>query len=149
MDKYNFKSPSLDECLTDREAFLGKIMKDEKCSRDTAKTYVIAIINGGCYKSPTLDKLAKELKPIINHIIKLPEYKEIYDYVVANNKSNIEGKTISRILQVIENDLLELYLEFFNSKSLLVKYNDGFIISLIFDGFQLLKNNLIKKIIRN
>jgi hypothetical protein len=78
---------------------------EEKCSRDTAKTFTIAVINGGNYKTQTLKKLTDELKPIINHIIKLPEYKEIYDYVVANNKANIEGKTISRILQVIENDI--------------------------------------------
>ena len=143
MDKYDFKSSSLNKCLTNREIFLAKVMKDEKCSRDTAKTLTIAIINGGDYKTPTLLKLANELKPIINHIIKLPEYKDIYDYVVANEKTNVEGKTISRILQVIENELLELYLNFFDSKGLIVKYADGFIVSLIFDGFQLLYNEAI------
>ena len=38
MDKYNFKSSLLDECLNNREEFLKKVMNDEKCSRDTAKT---------------------------------------------------------------------------------------------------------------
>ena len=40
-------------------------MNDEKCSRDTAKTYVIAIINGAKYSSRTLITLANELKPAI------------------------------------------------------------------------------------
>ena len=114
MDKYAFSSSLLNECLTNREAFLKKVMKDEKCTRDTAKTLVIAIINGAKYTSPTLKQLANELKPTIDYVINLPEYKDILDYVKANYKENIEGKTISRILQVIENNLLETYVEFFN-----------------------------------
>ncbi len=49
---------------------------------------------------------------------------------------NISGKIISRILKIVENDLLEFYVNFFNDKGLLV---DNYI-SLIFDGFQLLQN---------
>ncbi len=33
---------------------------------------------------------------------------------------NIDGKIISSILQVIENELLEFYLDFFNSKGLIL-----------------------------
>ena len=56
-------------------------------------------------------KLADELEPIIKHIINLDEYKDIKEYVEETYKEdkNIYGKTISRILQVIENDLLETY----------------------------------------
>ena len=146
MDKYGFQSPLLNECLTNREAFLKKVMKDEKCSRDTAKTLVIAIINGGKYTSPTLKQLATEIQPTINHVINLPEYKDILDYVKnknKENKENIEGKTISRILQVFENHLLETYVEFFNDKGLINEYNDGYEIALIFDGFQLRYNEAI------
>jgi len=143
MNKYGFKSPSLDLCLNNREEFLQKVMKDEKCSRDTAKTMVISIINGSKYKSPTLKKLADEIKPTINHIIKLPEYKDIYDFVKTTYKDNIEGKTISRILQVIENNLLETYIKFFEDKGLITKYKDGYEIALIFDGFQLRCNDAI------
>ena len=49
MNKYGFKSPLLDECLNNREEFLKRVMNDEKCSRDAAKTLVIAIINGANY----------------------------------------------------------------------------------------------------
>ena len=144
-DKHNHHCPILDECLIDREAFLAKVMKEEKCNRSTAKTKVIATINGKKYKSKTLVKLADELKPIINEICVLDEYKEIKDFVEKTYKddSNIIGKTISRILQVIENDLLETYVEFFNDKGLIPKYNDGYEVALIFDGLQLRMNENI------
>ena len=104
---------------------------------------VIATINGGKYLSATLKALAKELKPIINHIINQPEYSTIVEYVRKTYTENIEGKTISRILQVEENKLLELYVDFFYTKGLIKPEQDGFAISLIFDGFQLLANGLI------
>ena len=140
MNKLGFTSELLNECLNDRENFLKKVMKDEKCSRDIAKTLVIAIINGAHYTSNTLKALSNELKPAINHIINLPEYSSILEFVKKTYKDdkNIEGKTISRILQIIENDLLELYLDFFNSKGLIVNNNQ---VSLIFDGLQLLVND--------
>ena len=141
IDKFNFKSPLLDECLTNREEFLKKVMKDEKCTRDTAKTYVIAIINGGKYSTPTLKTLANELKPAIEYINNLPKYASIAEFVNETYKDdkNIQGKIISRILQVIENDLLEFYLEFFNTRGFI----DNNQVALIFDGFQLLINDSI------
>jgi hypothetical protein len=147
MDKYNFKSSLLDECLTNREEFLKKVMKDEKCSRDTAKTLVIAIINGGKYSSATLKALANELKPAIEYINNLPEYASIAEFVNQTYKDdkNIDGKIISRVLQVIENDLLELYLDFFNSKGLIENCQ----VALIFDGFQLLINDTINQELLN
>ena len=143
MDKYKFKSPLLDECLNNREVFLEKVMKENKCSRDEAKTKVIAIINGGKYQTPTLKQFATELKPAINHINNLPEYISIAEYVHKTYKDdeNVSGKIISRILQVIENDLLEFYLEFFNEKGL-IKDNQ---VALIFDGFQVLADHAINQ----
>ena len=108
--------------------------------RDKAKTQVIAIINGASYpNNKVLHQLSFELKECIDHVINLPEYKDILEYVTKTYDKNIEGKTISRILQVIENELLETYVEWCKNK--------GFIeddaISLIFDGFQLLKKHNI------
>jgi hypothetical protein len=143
INKYNFKSPLLDECMNNREPFLEKISKEEKCNRDTAKTLVIATINGKKYKSKTLINLANELKPIINYISNLDEFKDIKDYVQKTYDKNISGKIISRILQVIENNLLETYIEFFNDKGLISKFNDGYEVALIFDGIQLRYNELI------
>ena len=144
MNKYGFKSPLLDECLNNREEFLKRVMNDEKCSRDAAKTLVIAIINGANYSSATLKQLANELKPIIKHINNLSEYSSIAEFVNKNYKDdkNINGKIISRILQVIENDLLEIYVEFFKSKGLIINNNQ---VALIFDGFQILNNDAINQ----
>ena len=144
MNKYGFKSPLLDECLNNREEFLKRVMNDEKCSRDAAKTLVIAIINGANYSSATLKQLANELKPIIKHINNLSEYSSIAKFVNKNYKDdkNINGKIISRILQVIENDLLEIYVEFFKSKGLIINNNQ---VALIFDGFQILNNDAINQ----
>jgi len=145
IDKYGLKSPLLDECLINREVFLEKIMKEEKCDRSNAKTLVISTINGKKYKTKTLVSLANELKPIISKICDLDEYKDIKEFVVQTYKDdkNIEGKIISRILQVIENDLLETYFHYFNEKELIPKYNDGYEVALIFDGLQLRMNDKI------
>ncbi len=137
--------------MDNRDAFLAEVMEEESCNRSTAKTLVISTINGKRYKSPTLVKLAHELKPIIQHIIDLDEYKEIKDFVKETYKDdkNIAGKTISRILQVIENDLLETYVEFFIDRGLITIYNDaklnevGYEVALIFDGLQLRLNDKI------
>ena len=141
MNKYGFNSPLLNECMSDREAFLAKVVKNDKSnnklSRDEAKTKVISIINGGYYaKNETLKQLHEEMKGCIDHVINLPEYKDIIDFVKKTYTENIPGKTISRILQIIENDMLEKYIEFFNKKGL-IKNNQ---VSLIFDGFQILIN---------
>ena len=148
MDKYNFKSPLLDECLVDREVFLEKVMKDEKCSRDIAKTLTISIINGGKYSSPTLKQLSIELKPSIEYINNLPEYSHIVEFVKKTypNEENIHGKIISRILQIKENALLEVYVEFCKNKGLFSNNNE---IALIFDGFQLFQNDAINQALLN
>lgn len=146
MNKLNFNSPLLNRCFDDREGFLKVIMEEEKCGRDEAKTCVISCINGGKFKTPTLKKLIDELKPCINSIIELEEYKDIYNYCrkeYVNNLSNLSGKVISRILQVIENDLLECYIEFCIDKNVIPKHKDGYQVCMIFDGFQLIHNELI------
>ena len=110
MNKYGFKSPSLDECLNNREKFLQKVMKDENCSRDTAKTLVIAIINGAKYKSATLKQLADEIKPIINHIIKLPEYKDTYDLLnlLIKIKITLKAKPSAEFYKLLKINSLKL-----------------------------------------
>ena len=146
MEQYQFNSPLLNKCFNDREAFLKTIMNEENCSRDDAKTCVISCINGGKFKTKTLNLLIDELKPCINHVIQLDEYKDIYNYCrkeYVSNLSNLSGKVISRILQVIENNLLESYIEFCQDKGVIPNYKNGHQVVLIFDGFQLIKNECI------
>ena len=147
--KNKIKTPLLDSYIKDREPFLEKIMNEEKCKRDTAKTSVISVINGAFYQTPTLQALYSELTPITEYIVNLPEYAEILEHTKKTYKDNIEGKAISRILQVMENDLLSHYLDFMNGKGLIPKYEDGYQVSLIFDGFQLLANEAINNDLLN
>ena len=78
-------------------------MKDEKWSRDTAKSLVVAIINGAKYTSPTPRHWNW---PTIEHMFSLSEYKDTLDYVKSEYSENIASKSISRMLQVEENELL-------------------------------------------
>ena len=146
MEKYNFNSTLLNKCFEDREMFLKTIMDEEKCSRDEAKTCVISCINGGKFKTNTLKKLIDELKPCINHVIELDEYRDVYNYCrreYSDNLSNLSGKVISRILQIVENNLLEHYIDYCLDREVIPKYKNGYQVSLIFDGFQLINNNKI------
>jgi len=133
-----FKSNILNECINNREVFLAKVGGN----RDEAKTKVIAIINGGSFDdNKILFNLRNEIKPFIESIINLPEYNDILTFVkkTYNQDDNIEGKTISRILQVKESELLKCYIDYANSRKMLYDINHQNIpfISLIFDGFQL------------
>ena len=143
MEKHGYNSPLLNICFEDRENFLKTIMEEEGINRDDAKTAVISVINGGKYKTPTLKQLADELKPCINKVIELPEYQDIYNYCKNNYRDNVVGKTFSRILQVVENDLLERYLEYSIDKGLVPIYKNHHQVVLIFDGFQLPQNDNI------
>ena len=136
MNKYGFNSDLFNDCINNRDAFLKRVGDN----RDKAKNQVISVINGASYpNNKILHQLSFEIKGCIDYVINLPEYKDVYDYVKKNYDKNIEGKTISRILQIIENDLLESYVEWSNSKGFIENGS----ISLIFDGFQLLKKHNI------
>ena len=141
LGKHSLTSPILEKYIKNREDILKIIMKQENCSRNNAKTMVIAVINGAKYSSPFLKSLYDELKPLITFINDLDEYKYIKDYVKKTypNHPNLSGKIISRILQVMENELLETHIEFFTNKGLI----NGDNVALIFDGLQLHNNNLI------
>jgi len=89
------------------------------------------------YKSSVLKELKDEIKPCIDTIINLPEYSSTLEYVKKTYDNNIEGKTISRILRMIENGILESYFNFFYNEGFINKLNDGYEVSLIFDGFQI------------
>ena len=145
MDKYEYSSGLLNNYINKREDILTIIMNEEKCSRDDAKDAVISTINGKKYKTNTLLQLFNEIKPAVDKIMRSDEFKHIYDYCknTFGIKCNIQGKVISRILQFEENKMLECYIEFCKNKGLIPKHNNGYIVSLVFDGFQLIKNDAI------
>lgn len=141
LKKYNMTSGILDKYLNNREKYLSKVMIEEECTREQAKTKIISIINGSnkCngYK---LQSLIKALKPLLTTLILKDEFKSIYENVFKNYKTNIIGKTVSRILQIVENDILMHNIDFFHKRGLIERYKEGLLVSLIFDGFQVLKS---------
>lgn len=144
LEKNGLKSLRLEKYLANREKYLSKVMIDENCTREQAKTKIISIINGSSdYKGLKLKQLDKEIKPLISQLITKDEFKYIYDDILKNYKINILGKTISRILQVIEHNILINNIDYFHKRGLIEKYNDGYLVSLIFDGFQVLQSDEI------
>ena len=150
LNKYDIKSKRLEKYLNDREKFLSKVMNEEKCTRDQAKTMIISLINGSIkFKGQKLKLLHKELVPLINYIYHQKEFEHIYNDIHHKYKINIAGKCISRILQVIENDILIHNVDYFQKRGLIDVYKDGYIVSLIFDGFQVLKTSDINEELLN
>lgn len=150
LKKYNLESLKLQKYLNNREKFLEKVMKEEECNRDEAKNKVISVINGSLkYKGLKLKGLDREIKPLIATLILKPEFSTIYKEVKNNYKINIMGKTISKILQIIENEILYENVNFFHKRGLIDNYKGGYIVSLIFDGFQVLKSEDINENLLN
>ena len=143
MKKYEYSSPLLNKYVENRDEVLNDIMIEEGLSKDNAKDAVISVLNGKKYKSKTLMTLQNELKIPVDFIMKCDEYIHIYNYCknTFGDKSNLWGKTMSRILQFEENKMLECYLEYCYDNGLIEKYKNGFQVALIFDGFQLIKND--------
>ena len=143
MDKKEFSSPILNKCVNNRDELLKIVMGEENISRDNAKTAIISVINGKKYKSNTLLSLHNELKPAVDSLMKCDDYNHIYEYCknTYGDKCNLWGKTMSRILQYEENKMLEYYIDYCNDNGFIEKYKNGLKVSLVFDGFQLMKND--------
>jgi len=132
----------LNQYVNNRQEILKKICDDEKCNEDKAKNIIISIIYGSNkYKSKYLKAFYNEIYKNVNEILCDEEYKEIVGQVRAQTNRNIEGKVISLIIQEIENQCLESYIEYSNYKGLIPKINKRYVVSGIFDGFQILKND--------
>jgi P4 family phage/plasmid primase-like protien len=137
LKKYNLNSPMLDECVNYRERFLLKVCDN----RASAKRKIISVINGASYeKHKLLHQFSKEIRPLITKIVYHEDWIDTTDYVRQTynslGESKIIDKSISRILQVIENDILEHYLNWAYHKGFIDKTTNN--VALIFDGFQIL-----------
>ena len=136
--------------ISNREKILKSIMNELNISRSESKTVIIAVINGGStYKSSIAKKFKDNIFKNIKTICDKPEYETILNESISKIKTedlntfkdNRYGKCISKILQVIENDMLEHYIQFFYDNNLINKINlngkEYYQTSLIFDGLQI------------
>lgn len=140
MSLYGLRSKLLNECVRNRSSFLKTIHAD----RSFSKNLIISVINGGSAGSNTkLQAFVDDIKAGVEYMCNLDEYIYIAKYCNEQYKDspNINGKIISRILQVQEDALLQAYQRWCHTKNYInLDTNE---ISLIFDGFQLLKTNNI------
>jgi len=105
----------LDEYIQDRERVLESFFP---VPRAQAKCDLLKCINRDQHnknnKHPFYKKWDKEIQLIQKEILKLPEYKAIFDTVPVDKAYNREGSKISRILCHHENLILQVALEVIN-----------------------------------
>jgi len=144
--KNNIDCDILNYIIANREEYLQSIMDELGITRGEAKRIIISVMNGGStYKSTIVADFKDKVFDHIKTICLLPQYNYILEDClkkVEKEKSyNLYGKCISKILQVIENDLLEHYVHFLIDKNYIPKVilngKEYFLTSLIFDGLQI------------
>ncbi len=146
--KHKLQSDKLDYLISNREEFLKSIMDELIITRSEAKTIIITVINGGStYKSKIVKNFKDEVFKHIKTICRSPDYNNILEEYLKKDideSKNLYGKCISKILQVIENDMLEHYIQFFVDrnliKSITLNGKEYLLTALIFDGLQILYN---------
>ena len=144
MLKNNLSSPTLNKYMNNREKILTSVSKELKFDRNATKKAIIGIIFGGpSFDSSILTKLQNELKKPISIINSLEEYADISEFTINkySKHHNLQGKIISRILQIEENKILEAHLEYFLENGFIKKVLDGYAVCLVFDGIMLQKDD--------
>ncbi len=143
--KNNIDCDILNYIIANREEYLQSIMDELSISRSEAKRIIIAVMNGGStYKSKIVADFKDKVFDHIKTICLLPEFNYILEDTLKKSEKektfNLYGKCISKILQVIENNLLEHYVKFFIDKNYIPKIilngKEYLHTSLIFDGLQ-------------
>jgi len=141
--KNNIDCDILNYIIANREKYLQSIMDELNITRGEAKRIIIAVMNGGStYKSKIVADFKDKVFDHIKTICLLPEFNYILEDCLKKEKTfNRYGKCISRILQVIENNLLEHYVKYFIEKEFIPKVilngKEYYYTSLIYDGLQI------------
>ena len=122
--KHNVDCKNLIEYINNREYFLSKISDDRK----KAKTLILQKLNGGFKSKYSNDKdINKYLKDFELEIKNIQdEFYEIDNRFDDKTVYNYKGKSLSRILLELENKILLVTVDFFNSKNIQIftlKYN--------------------------
>lgn len=148
-DKNGWKCDRLTEYIENRENILKDICNKFSINRDDAKTSVLAIINGGGYKSgyQFINDFAKELKIIRENVYNTePKYVKLAEKKEKKEKNdNIHGSVINMKLCEIENTVLMSMKKFFDNNNLTV----GVVGVLVFDGIMVENNDSINEELLN
>ena len=125
--KNNFDCNILKNYIENRELILSSFGEDRKI----IKELFLTILNGG-FKEIYSDKKQTNnyLKLFENEIIKIQNYFYINDKRYLNSDYNYKGKNLSRIILDMENQILQIMINYFTSKNVNI-------LSLEYDGLKI------------
>ena len=148
--KHNIDTPELDKYVANRNAVVDKICADLSLSFDQVKRAFLIALHNGSYLQATnnqshhaIEAFEKEIHKTGVALIQLPEYsnmwKDAFDAQTEKKKhdekpGNSMGTFISRICQVVENDLIMATTEYLVSQDIEVRV-------LVFDGVMPLRGD--------
>ena len=130
--KHGIKCEALDKYIKSREPMLQDLMNCRRITRDEAKRFLLAIMNGKQINlqqgDPVwLNSYYTGMRNIINAVVKLnPEMFELAKQSKYNHY-NLEGSTINHLLCGLENKALMAAFDYLNGKGIEVA-------ALVFDG---------------
>ena len=122
--KNNVDCNILKNCIENRELILSSFSEERK----SVKELFLSILNGGFKKIYSDNKQTNNyLKLFENEIIKIQNYFYTNDKRYLDIDYNYKGKNLSRIILDIENQILQIMINYFISKNvniLTLEYDD-------------------------
>ena len=138
--KHGIKCEALDKYIKSREPMLQDLVNCRHITRDEAKKFLLAIMNGKQINlqpgdPPWLISYYAGMRNIIRAVVQLNP--EIYELAKQSkyNHYNLEGSTINHLLCGLENKALMAAFDYLNGKGIEVAV-------LVFDGLMIYKNDV-------
>ena len=138
--KHGIKCEALDKYIKSREPMLQDLVNCRHITRDEAKKFLLAIMNGKQINLqpgdlPWLIGYYAGMRNIIRAVVQLNP--ELYDLAKQSkyNHYNLEGSTINHLLCGLENKALMAAFDYLNGKGIEVAV-------LVFDGLMIYKNDV-------
>ena len=138
--KHGIKCEALDKYIKSREPMLQDLVNCRHITRDEAKKFLLAIMNGKQINlqpgdPPWLISYYAGMRNIIRAVVQLSP--KLYELAKQSkyNHYNLEGSTINHLLCGLENKALMAAFDFLNGKGIEVAV-------LVFDGLMIYKNDV-------
>ena len=138
--KHGIRCEALDKYIKSREPMLQDLVNCRHITRDEAKKFLLAIMNGKQINlqpgdPPWLISYYAGMRNIIRAVVQLnPELYELAKQLKYNHY-NLEGSTINHLLCGLENKALMAVFDYLNGKGIEVAV-------LVFDGLMIYKNDV-------
>jgi hypothetical protein len=155
-EKNNLSNKYLNKYINERDNILNKYSTQFNVSKADVKKSFLSILNGGnkfltCQDSiyPSFVSKFKDEIIKIQHFVfeNEPTYKKLgiinakkKQDILKSKSANVLGSTMNIMLCDIENNILQHMINYLDNKNII--HND---VVLVFDGFQILKDNIKKK----